>query len=340
MLDSKSKENKIILYQTDEGKVKVDVFFAEENFWMSQKTMGELFGVDRSVVTKHVKNIFTEGELDENSVCAKFAHTADDGKTYNTSYYNLDVIIAVGYRVNSIKATKFRIWATQTLKEYILKGFVLNDDMLKNGRPFGKDYFDELLERIREIRASERRAYQKIADVFEQCSSDYNSSSEETKSFYAFVQNKMHFAITGKTAAEIVHNRADSKHPTMGLTNWKASPEGKIIKSDIKVAKNYLNEKELDRLNRIVTMYIDYAEFQALNEQIMSMKDWLDITDEFLKNNRQEILKNSGKISHDVAMAKAESEYEKFRVKQDEEYISNFDKTLKKYLKDRVHIMV
>ena len=332
-MDSKSKENKIILYQTDEGKVKVDVFFAEENFWMTQKNMGELFDIDRSVVTKHIKNIFIEGELDENSVCAKFAHTADDGKTYNTSYYNLDVIIAVGYRVNSKKATKFRIWATQTLKEYILKGFVLNDDMLKNGRPFGKDYFDELLERIREIRASERRVYQKIADVFEQCSSDYNSNSEETKAFYAFVQNKMHFAITGKTAAEIVYDRADSEHPTMGLTNWKASPEGKIIKSDIKVAKNYLNEKELDRLNRIVTMYIDYAEFQALNEQIMSMKDWLDITDEFLKYNRQNILKNAGKISHGDAIAKAESEYEKFRVKQDKEYISNFDKAMNKYLK-------
>jgi hypothetical protein len=280
-----------------------------------------------------LKNIFVEGELDENSVCAKFAHTADDGKTYNTNYYNLDAIIAVGYRVNSKKATQFRIWATQTLKEYILKGFVLNDDMLKNGRPFGKDYFDELLERIREIRASERRAYQKIADVFEQCSSDYNSNSEETKSFYAFVQNKMHFAITGKTAAEIIRDRADSEHPTMGLTNWKASPEGKIIKSDIKVAKNYLNEKELDRLNRIVTMYIDYAEFQALNEQIMTMKDWLEITDEFLKYNRQEVLKNAGKISHTEAMTKAESEYDKFRVKQDQEYISNFDKAMKKYLK-------
>ena len=232
--------------------------FAEENFWMTQKTMGQLFDVDRSVITKHLKNIFTEGELNTEAVCANFAHTADDGKTYNTNYYNLDAIIAVGYRVNSKKATQFRIWATQTLKEFILKGFVLNDDMLKNSRPFGKDYFDELLERIREIRASERRAYQKIADVFEQCSSDYNSNSEETKTFYAFVQNKMHYAITGKTAAEIIHDRADSEKPTMGLTNWKASPHGKIIKSDITVAKNYLNEKELDRLNRIITMYIDY----------------------------------------------------------------------------------
>ena len=205
--------------------------------------------------------------------------------------------------------------------------------MLKNGKKFGKDYFDELLERIREIRASERRAYQKIADVFEQCSSDYSPNSDETKTFYAFVQNKMHYAITGKTAAEIIHDRADSQHPTMGLTNWKASPEGKIIKSDIKVAKNYLNEKELDRFNRIVTMYIDHAEFQALSGQIMVMKDWLDITDDFLKFNRQEILKDAGKISHDSAMNKVDGEYEKFRIKQDNDYISNFDKAMKKYLK-------
>lgn len=332
-MDTLTRENKIILYQTDEGKVKVDVFFAEENFWMTQKTMSELFDVERSVITKHLKNIFLDGELGKDSVSAKFAHTANDGKMYNTTFYHLDAIIAVGYRVNSKKATQFRIWATQTLKEYILKGFVLNDEMLKNGRPFGQDYFDELLERIREIRASERRAYQKIADVFEQCSSDYQSNSDETKRFYAFVQNKMHFAITGKTAAEIIHDRSDSEHPTMGLTNWKASPDGKILKSDIKIAKNYLNEKELDRMNRIVTMYIDYAEFQALNEQIMTMRDWLEITDEFLKYNRQKILKDAGKISHVVAIEKAQSEYEKFRLKQDEVYISNFDKVMSIYLK-------
>lgn len=332
-VDNQSKQSKIILYQTDEGTIKVNVYYADENFWLTQKVMGELFEVDRTVITKHLKNIFSENELSEEAVCAKFAHTAEDGKTYNTNYYNLGAIIAVGYRVNSKKATQFRIWATQTLKEYILKGFVLNDDMLKNGRPFGKDYFDELLERIREIRASERRAYQKIADVFEQCSSDYSPNSEETKTFYAFVQNKMHFAITGKTAAEIIHRRADSEHPTMGLTTWKASPHGKILKSDMKIAKNYLNENELDRLNRIVTMYIDYAEFQALNQNIITMKDWLEITDEFLKFNRREVLKDAGKVSHEEAMAKAEGEYEKFRVKQDKEYISEFDKAMKKYLK-------
>ena len=298
-MDKSSKENKIILYQTDEGKVKVSVYFTDENFWLTQKAMGELFDVQKAAISKHLKNIYESGELEKNatvSVMETVQNEGDRSIKRNVEFYNLDAIIAVGYRVNSIKATQFRIWATQTLKEYILKGFVLNDEMLKNGRPFGKDYFDELLERIREIRASERRAYQKIADVFEQCSSDYNSGSEETKAFYAFVQNKMHFAITGKTAAEIIHDRADSAHPTMGLTNWKASPAGKIMKSDITVAKNYLNEKELDRLNRIVTMYIDYAEFQALNEQIMTMKDWLDITDEFLTRLSRDFNKNSTSI--------------------------------------------
>ena len=335
-MDTLTRENKIILYQTDEGKVKVDVFFAEENFWMTQKSMSELFDVQKAAISRHLKNIYETGELEKNSTVSIMETVQKEGNREikrKLEFYNLDAIIAVGYRVNSKKATQFRIWATQSLKEYILKGFVLNDEMLKNGRPFGQDYFDELLERIREIRASERRAYQKIADVFEQCSSDYQSNSDETKSFYAFVQNKMHFAITGKTAAEIIHDRSDSEHPTMGLTNWKASPDGKILKSDIKIAKNYLNEKELDRMNRIVTMYIDYAEFQALNEQIMTMKDWLEITDEFLKYNRQKILKDAGKISHVAAIEKAQSEYEKFRLKQDEAYISNFDKVMSIYLK-------
>lgn len=335
-MDDLSSENKIIIYQTEEGKVTVNVFFAEESFWMTQKTMGELFDVQKPAISKHLKNIYESGELKKTSTVSIMETVQSEGGRdvkRDIEFYNLDAIIAVGYRVNSKKATQFRIWATQTLKEYIIKGFVLNDDMMKNGRPFGKDYFDELLERIREIRASERRAYQKIADVFEQCSSDYQSGSEATRRFYAFVQNKMHFAITGKTAAEIVHNRADSEHPTMGLTTWKASPEGKIIKSDIKVAKNYLDEKELDKLNRIVTMYIDHAEFQALNEEIMEMKDWIEITDDFLKYNRQEVLKNAGKVSHREAIAKAGIEYEKFRIKQDNEYISNFDKVLKGYLK-------
>ncbi|MDD3268556.1 MAG: virulence RhuM family protein [Syntrophomonadaceae bacterium] len=330
--------SKILLYQTDEGKVIVDVYFFNENFWLTQKAMSELFAVNIPAISKHLKNIYETGELERNatvSIVETLRNEGDREISRLLEYYNLDAIIAVGYRVNSKKATQFRIWATTTLKEYIVKGFVLNDEMLKNGRPFGRDYFEELLERIREIRASERRAYQKIADVFEQCSSDYSAKADETRTFYAFVQNKMHFAITGQTAAEIIHTRADSEHPTMGLTTWKAAPQGKIIKNDVKVAKNYLNENELDRLNRIVNMYIDYAEFQALNQELMTMKDWLDITDEFLKFNRQEILNNAGKVSHLDAMVKAEREYEKFRVKQDKEYISDFDRVTEKYLKGK-----
>ena len=245
----------------------------------------------------------------------------------------MDAIIAVGYRVNSKKATRFRQWATKTLKEYITKGFVLNDDMLKNGKPFGKDYFDELLERIREIRASERRAYQKIADVFEQCSYDYDKNSEVTKNFYAFVKNKLHFAVTGKTAAELIYERADSEKPAMGLTTWKDAPDGKILKRDIGIAKNYLNEKELSRLNRLVTMFIDYAELMAEDEILMSMQDWVDQTNQFLENNRRKVLAGKGKVSHDAAMQKAEKEYEVFRVKQDREYVSEFDREVEKYLK-------
>ena len=245
----------------------------------------------------------------------------------------MDAIIAVGYRVNTKKATRFRQWATKTLKEYIIKGVVLNDDMLKNGKPFGKDYFDELLERIREIRASERRAYQKITDIFEQCSYDYDKSSEITKNFYAFVQNKLHFAVTGRTAAELIYERADSEKPAMGLTTWKDAPDGKVLKRDIGIAQNYLNEKELSRLNRLVTMFIDYAELMAEDEILMSMQDWVEQTDQFLANNRREVLVGKGKISHEAAMKKAEKEYEVFRVKQDKEYISEFDREIDKYLK-------
>jgi len=337
-MDNPIQQNKILLYQTDEGKVNVDVYFVDENFWLTQKTMGDLFEVKTPAISKHLKNIYESGELKRDSTVSILETVQNEGSreiSRQIEYYNLDAIIAVGYRVNSKKATQFRIWATKTLKEFITKGFVLNDDMLKNGKPFGKDYFDELLERIREIRASERRAYQKISDVFEQCSCDYSANSDETKKFYAFVQNKMHYAITGKTAAEIIHDRADNDHPTMGLTTWKASPERKIIKSDVKVAKNYLNENEIDRLNRIVIMYIDYAEFQSLSQNIMTMKDWLDITDEFLKFNRQEVLKGTGKVSHAEVMAKVESEYQKFRVKQDREYISDFDRAMEKYLKGK-----
>lgn len=335
------KTGEILLYQNDGNKEFVSVVFKNETFWLTQKAMGELFDVQTPAISKHLKNIFAEGELDEAVVVSKMETTTlhgampDKTQTKETSYYNLDAIIAVGYRVNSKKATRFRQWATQTLKEYIQKGFVLNDDLLKNGRPFGKDYFDELLERIREIRASERRAYQKIADVFEQCSYDYDKNSETTKAFYAFVQNKLHYAVTGKTAAELISERATADSPTMGLTTWKAAPDGKILKSDTLIAKNYLNEKELARLNRLVTMFIDYAELMAEDEHPMSMQDWLNETDHFLQNNRRNVLEGKGTISHDDAVKKAGRIYYEFRKKQDAEYVSEFDRETAKLLKGR-----
>lgn len=331
-----NKEQEIVLYQTDKANVCVSVFFHEETFWMTQKAMAELFDCSADNISLHLKNIFREEELDEKSTTEFFSVVQKEGNrnvSRNVKCYNLDAIIAVGYRVNSKKATRFRQWATKTLKEYIIKGFVLNDDMLKNGKPFGKDYFDELLERIREIRASERRAYQKIADVFEQCSYDYDKNSETTKAFYAFVQNKLHFAITGKTAAELIYERADSEKPSMGLTTWKDAPDGKILKRDIGIAKNYLNEKELTRLNRLVTMFIDYAELMAEDGVLMSMQDWVDQTNQFLMNNRRKVLSGKGKVSHEAALKKAEKEYEVFRIKQDREYISEFDREVEKYLK-------
>ena len=328
----------ILLYSSDDGKVYVDVYFKDETFWLSQRGMAELFEVSKSSISRHLTNIFAEEELDEQVVVAKIAtttqHGAIPGKTQSslTQFYNLDAIIAVGYRVNSKKATRFRQWATRTLRDYIKKGFVLNDDMMKNGRAFGRDYFDELLERIREIRASERRAYQKIADIFEQCSYDYDKSSETTKAFYSFVQNKLHFAVTGKTAAEILTERATLESPTMGLTTWKGAPNGKILKSDTIVAKNYLNKKEISRLNRLVTMFIDYAELMAEDEQLMSMKDWLSETDRFLNNNRRRVLSGNGSISHEEAVKKVSDIYDEFRKRQDANYISEFDRETAKYL--------
>ena len=329
----------VLLYSDESGKEYISVVFKDETFWLTQKAMAELFDVQTPAISKHLKNIFADGELEENMVVSKMEtttrHGAVQGKTQtnDTKFYNLDAIIAVGYRVNSKKATRFRQWATKTLKEYIQKGFVLNDELMKNGRPFGKDYFDELLERIREIRASERRAYQKIADVFEQCSYDYDKNSETTKAFYAFVQNNLHYAVTGKTAAELISERATLDSPTMGLTTWKGAPDGKILKSDILVAKNYLNEKELSRLNRLVTMFIDYAELMAEDEQLMSMQDWLDETDRFLENNRRKVLDSKGHISREAAAKKVGAIYDEFRKKQDLEYISEFDRQTAKYLK-------
>lgn len=323
----------ILLYNNGGEKEFVSVIFQDETFWLSQKGMAELFDTSKQNISLHMKNCFAEEELDKESVVKDFLTTAADEKNYKTQHYNLDAIIAVGYRVNSKKATRFRQWATKTLKEYITKGFVLNDEMLKNGRSFGRDYFDELLERIREIRASERRAYQKIADIFEQCSYDYDKDSETTKAFYAFVQNKLHYAVTGQTAAEIIAGRATLESPTMGLTTWKGAPDGKILKSDTLIAKNYLNEKELALLNRLVTMFIDYAELMAEEEQPMSMKDWLAETDRFLTYNRRRVLDGKGKISREAAEKKVGDIYAQFRKKQDADYISEFDRQTAKYLR-------
>ena len=329
-------EGKIALYSVPDSSVYVDVVFKDDTFWMTQKALSELFDVNIPSISRHLKNIFDEGELDAGSTISKIEIVQNEGGrevTRTSDFYSLDAIIAVGYRVNSKKATKFRQWATKTLKEYIQKGYLLNEEMLKNGRQFGRDYFDDLLEKIREIRASERRAYQKIADVFEQCSYDYDKNSETTKAFYAFVQNKLHFAVTGKTAAELVFERVSPDHPTMGLTTWKDAPGGKILKRDVVIAKNYLNEKELSRLNRLVTMFIDYAELMAEDEVAMSMSDWLNETDTFLKNNRRRVLPDKGSVSHKEALDKAGGIYEQFRIKQDRDYVSDFDRDMAKYLR-------
>ena len=331
-----AQQGEVLLYSDENGKEFVQVVFKDETFWLTQKAMAELFNVQVPAISKHLQNIYDDGELLRDATVSKMETVQNEGGRSikrSVDFYNLDAIIAVGYRVNSKKATRFRQWATKTLKEYIQKGFVLNDEMMKNGRPFGKDYFDELLERIREIRASERRAYQKIADIFEQCSFDYDKNSETTKAFYAFVQNKLHFAVTGKTAAELISERASLESPTMGLTTWKGAPDGKILKSDTLVAKNYLNEKELSRLNRLVTMFIDYAELMAEDEQLMSMQDWLSETDRFLTNNRRNVLEGKGNVSKEAAAKKVGAIYEEFRKKQDAAYSSEFDRQTEKYLK-------
>lgn len=325
-------ESEILLYTNENGKVNVSVFFLDETFWLNQKTMGELFQVESNTITYHLQEIFKSEELIESAVTRKIRATAADGKKYNTKFYNLDAIIAVGYRVNSKSATMFRRWATETLKEYIIKGFVLNDEMLKNGKPFGKDYFDELLERIKEIRVSERRFYQKITDIYAQCSFDYDSRSQITENFFKTVQNKLLFAITGKTAPELIVGRANSQKEHMGLTTWKNAPDGKILKPDVTVSKNYLTQNELSNLNDIVNMYLDYAENQAKRNRLMSMEDWVKKLDAFLQFNEYEILNNSGKVSRKVANQLANTEFEKFRIEQDRLFKSDFDKAIDKYI--------
>ena len=320
----------IIFYSSPEGNIRVEVLYGNETFWLPQKRMAELFGVEVPAISKHLRNIFESGELREDRVISTMETTASDGKKYLTSFYNLDAIIAVGYRVNSKQATQFRIWATNVLREFIIKGFVLDDERLKQGSRFGKDYFDELLERIREIRASERRFYLKITDIYEQCSIDYNKDAEITQTFFKTVQNKLHWAITGHTAAELIAQRADASKPNMGLKTWKNAPKGKILRGDITVAKNYLEEEEIKALERIVSMYLDYAENQAARQIPMKMADWIDKLDAFLQFNEYDILKNAGKVSHEVAKKLAEKEYTKFRIIQDKNFESDFEKAARR----------
>lgn len=332
--NSLEKFNNFVIFQTKNGKVNIDVFFQNDTLWLTQKMIAELFEVNIPAISKHLKNIFEERELLTDSVVSILETTAEDGKKYKTKYYNLKAILSVGYRVNSHRAIEFRKWANEILEEYIVKGFAMDDERLKQIKHFGKDYFAQLLERIREIRLSERRLYQKITDIYA-LSADYDSQAEITKHFFATVQNKLHWAITGKTAAEIIYTEADAKKIYMGLKTWRNAPKGKILKSDVSIAKNYLNEKHIDKLNRIVNSYLDIAENRAENEMVMNMKDWDKYLIQFLELTNRPILKDNGKISMLEAKLKAESEYDKFRIKQDKNYISDFDRQVKKLLKPK-----
>ncbi|KJJ84586.1 toxin Fic [Candidatus Omnitrophus magneticus] len=321
--------NNFVVFKTAQGKVNIEVFFFEETIWLTQKKIAELFEKSRPTITEHLTHIFSDGELVENSVCRDFRHTAEDGKTYTSKFYNLQAITAVGFKVNSHRAIEFRKWANHILHEYIIKGFAMDDERLKQIKHFGEDYFEEMLERIREIRLSERRIYQKITDIYA-LSADYDSQSEITKQFFATVQNKLHWAITGKTAAEIIYNEADAEKIYMGLKVWKHAPKGKIFKSDVTVAKNYLNEEHLKKLERVVTAYLDMAENKATNRQVMNMKDWDAFLVQFLELADYPLLLEAGKISMLEAKLKAESEYEKYRPIQDKFFESDFDREIKK----------
>ena len=330
-LTANSLSSNILLYKNKQGEVRIEVIFNNETFWMSQKRMATLYNVEVHTINYHLKEIFKSGELNEQSVIRKIGITANDNKTYNTNIYNLDTIIAVGYRVNSYQATQFRIWATSILKEMIIKGFVLDDERLKQGKHFGKDYFDDLLERIREIRASERRYYQKITDIYAECSTDYDPKAETTQIFFKMVQNMMHWAVTHQTAAEIIFTRADAEMPHMGLTTWKNAPDGRVQKSDTIVAKNYLSDKEVDMLNHLSTAFLDMAEMRAKRQIISTMDDWKKQLDEFLTFYGYDKLNGAGTISAEQAKEKAYAEYDKFCIIQDKEYLSDFDKEIKKW---------
>jgi hypothetical protein len=327
-----------LLYTAADGKVKVEVFVQDETVWLTQKRMSELFSVDVRTISEHLRNIFESNELEESVTVRKIRTVQKEGTrdvSRELDFYNLDAIISIGYRVNSYQATQFRIWATKTLKEFIIKGFVLDDERLKNGKTFfGKDYFEELLERIREIRASERRFYQKITDIYA-LAADYDKNAPVTKEFFATVQNKLHWAITGKTAAEIIYDSSDAKKIYMGLTSWKQAPDGKITKTDVAVAKNYLNKAHIDELNRIVSAYLDLAENQAKRQIVTRMEDWAKFLHSFLELSKYPILKDKGRISALEAKLKAEHEFEKYRVIQDEYYISDFDKEIKRITRNK-----
>ena len=326
-----NKEN-LLIYKNEEGNIIVDAILKNETLWLTQKGMSKVFGCSIDNISLHLKNIFRDNELDENLVTEKSSITASDGKNYQTKIYNLDAIISVGYRINSKKATEFRIWATKILKEYMVKGFALNDERFMKGNKYDAQYFDELLERIKTIRTSERMAYQKITDLFIATAVDYNKDSEEAYTFFKIVQNKLHYAISGHTAAELIYARANSNKEHMGLTNWKNSPNGLIYKYDVVIAKNYLNEEEINKLNDLTNMFLVFAEDEAKERHVMTMQDWIEATDNLLKFRRKNVLDNSGSISHKQAIEKANEEYEKFRIKQDKEYISSMDQMINRYL--------
>ena len=319
----------VIVYQAEIESVSTNVLFKDETFWMTQKDMAKLFDVNVPAISKHLKNIFESGELVISAVISKMETTAEDGKIYQTNFYNLDAIIAVGYRVNSKKATQFRIWATGVLREYIIKGFALDDVMLKNGRSFGQDYFKELLRRVRSIRASERRIYQQVTDIFAACAIDYDAQSPITREFFGTIQNKFHYAITGQTAAEVIHSHADATKDHMGLTTWESGPEGRIYKKDVIVAKNYLSVEEIEQLERIVSSFFDYIERIIERRETFTMKAFIESVDKFLDFNEYQILTNKGLISMTQAQKKAVSEYKAFNTQQ--KVISDFDKFVKEH---------
>lgn len=328
-----SQEIQFLLYSLPDEDGKIQVIIKDETLWCTQKAMAQLFGVDRTVVSKHLKNIFDASELQLDSVCAKFAHTAEDGKIYNTQFYNLDAVISVGYRVNSLQATRFRQWATKILNEYIKKGFALDDERLKQGTAvFGKDYFRELLERVRSIRTSERRIWQQITDIYAECSIDYDKNSPTTHDFYAMIQNRFHYAITGQTAAEIIYTKADHTQEHMGLTTWKNAPDGRILKSDVSITKNYLQENEIRRLERAVTGYFDYIEDLIERENTFNMEQFAASVNEFLTFRKYQILPDKGRVSASQAKAKAESEYDIFNKTQ--RIDSDFDKQVRGMLNE------